>query len=86
MQRGLAGAVLADQPHDLVRPTSIDASRSALTPAEALADRQRPQHRAPYFTNCKSRSGAIDSATAPMIISPCTVCGRRAKCPEEPCR
>ena len=87
-QRRLAGAVLADQPDDLA---AADLDRDVLQrmhAGEALVDaleRQRGGRRSLDDPHACARS--IESATAAMIIRPCTAClDARAACPSAPCR
>ena len=71
-ERGLAGAVLADQPNDLVRADGDRRVAERLDRTEALADVFDLQHERAYLM-VKEPLRRIDSATAAMIISPCTV-------------
>ena len=72
-QRRLAGAVLADQPDHFVRPDlDGDVASSACTPGKDLADVGGAQHGGHLTILRRMRSS--DSATAAMIIRPCTVC------------
>ena len=71
-QRGLAGAVLADEPHDLMRANENRSVAQRLDRTEALADAFDLQHGLAYLMT-KEPLRRIESATAAMIISPCTV-------------
>ena len=69
--------------------TSSETSLSAWTPGKRFVDvaqRQRERRRRgrAHLTIRMARS--IESATATMIMRPCTPAGRRAGCPSAPCR